>query len=173
MNAELPWALILTGVGVAIVVEIVGVQVMPFCRGHVSALQPQCRASWPAASSAGHGGVVRTSPTRSAGPVWTRGVLYTSGLIAGEGLMGVVLAALAGRQGQYRPLRHREPGQLRLHRAFPGSAGHLGEGVPGQEEGLIFFPMRFPGTARPWGPAVLIFLPGRSPVPSHKGGFHP
>ena len=33
MNAQLPWALILTGVGVAIVAEIVGIQVMPFAVG--------------------------------------------------------------------------------------------------------------------------------------------
>ena len=94
MNAELPWALILTGVGVAIVVEIVGVQVMPFAVGMYL----------PFSLSAGimAGGIVRwfmerrknvSDEERRAGV--DRGVLYTSGLIAGEGLMGVVLAALA------------------------------------------------------------------------------
>ena len=94
MNAELPWALILTGVGVAIVVEIVGVQVMPFAVGMYL----------PFSLSAGimAGGIVRwfmerrknvSDEERRAGV--DRGVLYTSGLIAGEGLMGVVLAALS------------------------------------------------------------------------------
>ena len=91
---ELPWALILTGVGVAIVVEIVGVQVMPFAVGMYL----------PFSLSAGimAGGIVRwfmerrknvSDEERRAGV--DRGVLYTSGLIAGEGLMGVALAALA------------------------------------------------------------------------------
>lgn len=94
MNAQLPWALILTGVGVAIVVEIMGVQVMPFAVGMYL----------PFSLSAGimAGGVVRwfmerrknvSEEERRAGV--DRGVLYTSGLIAGEGLMGVVLAGLA------------------------------------------------------------------------------
>lgn len=94
MNAQLPWALILTGVGVAIVVEIMGVQVMPFAVGMYL----------PFSLSAGimAGGIVRwfmerrknvSDEERRAGV--DRGVLYTSGLIAGEGLMGVVLAGLA------------------------------------------------------------------------------
>ena len=94
MNAQLPWALILTGVGVAIVAEIVGIQVMPFAVGMYL----------PFSLSAGimAGGVVRwfmerrknvSEEERRAGV--DRGVLYTSGLIAGEGLMGVILAGIA------------------------------------------------------------------------------
>ena len=94
MNAQLPWALILTGVGVAIVAEIVGIQVMPFAVGMYL----------PFSLSAGimAGGVVRwfmerrknvSEEERRAGV--DRGVLYTSGLIAGEGLMGVILAGVA------------------------------------------------------------------------------
>ena len=94
MNAELPWAMILTGVGIAIVVEILKVPVMPFAVGMYL----------PFSLSAGimSGGIVRWFMERRKNvsdeerkESVDRGVLYTSGLIAGEGLMGIVLAAVA------------------------------------------------------------------------------
>ena len=93
MNAQLPWALILIGVFVAIVVEILQIPVMPFAVGMYL----------PFSLNAGImcGGIVRfimehrkVSDAEKKEAV-DRGVLYTSGLIAGEGLMGVVLAVLA------------------------------------------------------------------------------
>ena len=93
MNAELPWALILIGVCVAIVVEILQIPVLPFAVGMYL----------PFSLSAGimAGGVVRFILERRKGDekekkaAVDRGILYTSGLIAGEGLMGVILAVLA------------------------------------------------------------------------------
>lgn len=93
MNAELPWALILIGVFVAIVVEILKIPVLPFAVGMYL----------PFSLNAGimAGGVVRFIVEHRKGEEKEkkasidRGILYTSGLIAGEGLMGVVLAALA------------------------------------------------------------------------------
>ena len=93
MNAELPWALIFAGAGVAIVVEILRIPVMPFAVGMYL----------PFSLSAGimAGGVVRWFMDRKKGSEEEkkvsveRGTLYTSGLIAGEGLMGVVLALMA------------------------------------------------------------------------------
>ena len=94
MNAELPWAMILTGVGIAIVVGILKVPVMPFAVGMYL----------PFSLSAGimSGGIVRWFMERRKNvsdeerkESVDRGVLYTSGLIAGEGLMGIVLAAIA------------------------------------------------------------------------------
>lgn len=93
MNAELPWALILIGVFVAIVIEILKIPVLPFAVGMYL----------PFSLNAGimAGGVVRFIVERRKGEEKEkkasidRGILYTSGLIAGEGLMGVVLAALA------------------------------------------------------------------------------
>lgn len=94
MNAELPWALILIGVFIAIVVEILKIPVMPFAVGMYL----------PFSLSAGimAGGVVRWFIDRRKGvsdedrkKSTDRGTLYTSGLIAGEGLMGIILAALA------------------------------------------------------------------------------
>ena len=93
MNAQLPWALILTGVFVAIVVEILRIPVMPFAVGMYL----------PFSLSAGimTGGVIRWFMERRKGVSEEekragvdRGILYTSGLIAGEGLMGVILAIL-------------------------------------------------------------------------------
>ena len=94
MNAELPWALILIGIFVAIVVEILGIPVLPFAVGMYL----------PFSLSAGimAGGVVRwilerrkTDDEKEKKASIERGTLFTSGLIAGEGLMGVILAILA------------------------------------------------------------------------------
>lgn len=94
MNAELPWALILIGVFVAIVVEILGIPVLPFAVGMYL----------PFSLSAGimAGGVVRwilerrkTEDEKEKKASIERGTLFTSGLIAGEGLMGVILAICA------------------------------------------------------------------------------
>ena len=94
MNAELPWALILIGIFVAIVVEILGIPVLPFAVGMYL----------PFSLSAGimAGGVVRwilerrkTDDEKEKKASIERGTLFTSGLIAGEGLMGVILAICA------------------------------------------------------------------------------
>lgn len=94
MEAKLPWGLILIGVAIAIVVEILGVPVMPFAVGMYL----------PVSVSAGImcGGVIRIFVDKKKyknetekGEAAERGVLYSSGMIAGEGLIGIVLAALA------------------------------------------------------------------------------
>lgn len=93
MNAELPWALIFIGVFIAIVAEILKVPVMPFAVGMYL----------PFSLSAGimAGGIVRFIVEKIKGTDAEkkeradRGVLFTSGLIAGEGIMGIVLAVLA------------------------------------------------------------------------------
>lgn len=93
MEANLPWALILIGVCIAIVIEILKVPVMPVAVGMYL----------PFSLSAGimAGGAVRWIVERVKGSDKEkkeradRGVLFTSGLIAGEGIMGIVLAVLA------------------------------------------------------------------------------
>lgn len=93
MNADLPWALILIGVFVAVVAEILKIPVMPFAVGMYL----------PFSLSAGimAGGAVRFIVEKIKGTDGEkkergdRGVLFTSGLIAGEGIMGIVLAILA------------------------------------------------------------------------------
>ena len=93
MNADLPWALIFIGVFIAIVVEILKVPVMPFAVGMYL----------PFSLSAGimAGGAVRFIVDKIKGTDEEkkaradRGILFTSGLIAGEGIIGIVLAVLA------------------------------------------------------------------------------
>jgi len=94
MGENLPWTLILVGCGIAIVGEIVGISVLPFAVGMYL----------PIHLSAGIlcGGLVRLlvekrkmrqEEKRTA--CVDRGILYASGMIAGEGLVGILLALLA------------------------------------------------------------------------------
>ena len=93
MNADLPWALIFIGVFVAVVIEILKVPVMPFAVGMYL----------PFSLSAGimAGGIVRYIVEKIKGSDEEKkeradkGVLFTSGMIAGEGIMGIILAVLA------------------------------------------------------------------------------
>lgn len=93
MNGELPWALIFIGVFTAIVVEILHMPVMPFAVGMYL----------PFSLSAGimAGGVVRILVEKRKGTEkekkarTDRGLLFTSGMIAGEGIVGILLAVFA------------------------------------------------------------------------------
>ena len=94
MGGNLPWGLILLGVGIAVIVEIIGIPVLPFAIGvylpvHLNA----CIMV---------GGLVRLlldkirykdEGTKNA--VVNDGVLFCSGMIAGEGLVGILLALFA------------------------------------------------------------------------------
>ena len=92
MNGELPWALIFIGVFIAIVVEILHMPVMPFAVGMYL----------PFSLSAGiMAGVVRILVEKRKGTEkekkarTDRGLLFTSGMIAGEGIVGILLAVFA------------------------------------------------------------------------------
>ena len=93
MNGELPWALIFIGVFIAIVVEILHMPVLPFAVGMYL----------PFSLSAGimAGGVVRILVEKRKGTEkekkarTDRGLLFTSGMIAGEGIVGILLAVFA------------------------------------------------------------------------------
>lgn len=94
MNANLPWNLVLIGVFIALVVEILKIPVLPFAVG----LYLPIHLSAPIMV----GGLVRwyfeKRKARSEAAkkdAIERGVLYTSGLIAGEGLIGILLAVFA------------------------------------------------------------------------------
>jgi putative OPT family oligopeptide transporter len=94
MNGNLPWNLVFTGVAIAIFIAILGIPVLPFAIG----------LYLPIHLSTGImvGGLVRMyfekkkniSETKRKDAI-DRGVLYTSGLIAGEGLIGILLAVFA------------------------------------------------------------------------------
>lgn len=94
MNADLPWGLIGAGAAIAIVVEILRIPVLPFAVGMYL----------PLSLNAGimAGGLVRLVVEKKSGlseekkkAAIDRGILYTSGMIAGEGLIGILLAVFA------------------------------------------------------------------------------
>ena len=94
MNADLPWGLIGAGAAIAIVVEILRIPVLPFAVGMYL----------PLSLNAGimAGGLVRLVVEKKRGlseemkkAAIDRGSLYTSGMIAGEGLIGILLAVFA------------------------------------------------------------------------------
>lgn len=94
MNGNLPWALVFAGVFIAVVVEILGIPVLPFAVG----LYLPIHLSTPMIV----GGLVRLYFENKKGEredvrkrKVEKGVLYSSGLIAGEGLVGILLAVFA------------------------------------------------------------------------------
>lgn len=89
MGGNLPWNLVFAGVAIAIVVEILGIPVLPFAVG----LYLPIHLSTPMMV----GGLIRWFFERKKEykEGVDRGVLYASGLIAGEGLVGILLAVFA------------------------------------------------------------------------------
>ncbi|WP_269077318.1 OPT family oligopeptide transporter [Schnuerera ultunensis] len=93
MGGNLPWALVFTGVGIGIVVELLGIQILPFAVG----LYLPIHLSTPIMV----GGIIRgilEKRKEEEGILKEKiegGVLFSSGLIAGEGLIGILLAILA------------------------------------------------------------------------------
>ena len=94
MGGQLPWALVFVGVFIALVVEVLGVPVMPYAIG----LYLPIHLSTPIMA----GGILRWylekrkyASEKAKNDCVQTGVLYTSGLIAGEGVVGIILAIFA------------------------------------------------------------------------------
>ena len=89
MGGSLPWTLVITGVGISVAVEIIGAPVLPVAIG----LYLPIHLSVPIYL----GGLLRAYyDKKKNGPqLAENGILYSSGLIAGEGLVGIILAILA------------------------------------------------------------------------------
>lgn len=92
MGGELPWILIIIGALIAVVVEILGVPVLPFAIGiYLPVHLNSCIMV---------GGLVRLffnkiKNDNKKNRATNDGILFCSGMIAGEGLIGIVLAVLA------------------------------------------------------------------------------
>ena len=93
MGGDLPWGLVFIGVFIAIVVEIIGIPVLPFAIGVYLPVQLNACIMV--------GGVIRilmekmNKKEEEKQEIINDGVLFSSGMIAGEGLVGILLALLA------------------------------------------------------------------------------
>ena len=88
MGGTLPWGLVFAGAAVAVVVEILGLPILPVAIG----LYLPIHLSVPIFA----GGLLREFFARRKNDrAGENGVLFSSGLIAGEGLIGIVLAIFA------------------------------------------------------------------------------
>ena len=88
MGGKLPWGLVFVGIAAAIMIEVLGLPVLPIAIG----LYLPIHLSVPIYL----GGLLREFIDRKKGSAAAdRGVLFSSGLIAGEGLVGILLAVFA------------------------------------------------------------------------------
>lgn len=92
MDGNLPWGLVFIGVFIAIVIEILGISVLPVAIGLYLPLE--------LSTTIMAGGVIRwyvdkKSSAKDKGSDSSSGILFCSGMIAGEGLVGILLAIFA------------------------------------------------------------------------------
>lgn len=87
MENNLPWALVFIGIFLAIAIELLGIPVLPFAIGVY--LPVQLNACIMA------GGLIRYFLDKKEEDKINSGILYCSGMIAGEGLAGIFLALFA------------------------------------------------------------------------------
>ena len=93
MEANLPWTLVFIGVFIAVIVEILGIPVLPFAIGVYLPVQLNACIMV--------GGIVRlvfdkmNREEKEKEKIISDGILFCSGMIAGEGLVGILLALLA------------------------------------------------------------------------------
>lgn len=98
MEANLPWAPILVGVMIAVAVELLGISSLPFSIG----LYLPLSLSTPLML----GGLIamivrRVSDAKEYNTRQERGILFASGLVAGDALIGVMVALLIGSWAAY------------------------------------------------------------------------
>ncbi len=110
MNANLPWIPIIVGVMIALAVELLGVQSLPFAIG----LYLPISLSTPIMA----GGVIaylvqRLSKSKEQAQERNmQGVLFASGLVAGDALVGVLVAFLIGSWATYAGFYDRHEGMM-------------------------------------------------------------
>lgn len=93
MSAELPWGLVFVGAFIAVLIEVMGIPVLPFAIGVYLPVQLNACIMV--------GGIIRQifekmkKEENKKKEIINDGVLFCSGMIAGEGLVGILLAILA------------------------------------------------------------------------------
>ena len=132
MDGNLPWNLIFIGAFIAIVVEILGIPVLPFAIG----LYLPIHLSTPMMV----GGIVKfivdkkkNASEKEKKDADANGILFSSGLIAGEGLVGILLAILT-----VIPIRDSNVGDI-IASALPGMIPILTNASFGNIVGLVAF----------------------------------
>ena len=93
MDGNLPWALVFTGVFIAVVVEIIGIPVLPFAIGIYLPVQLNACIMVGGLVRLGLDKLKKGKEEKEA--IVNDGILFCSGMIAGEGLVGIILALLA------------------------------------------------------------------------------
>ena len=94
MLGDLPWALVFTGAFIALFIEILGLPVLPVAIGiylpfHLNAgIMAGGVVRWIVEKRTYQSEKAKNSSIQS-------GILYTSGMIAGEGIVGILMAVLA------------------------------------------------------------------------------
>ncbi len=93
MGGNLPWALVFTGIFIAVAVELIGIPVLPFAIGVYLPIQLNACIMV--------GGIIRLifdkmkRSKEEKDAIVNDGILFCSGMIAGEGLVGILLAVFA------------------------------------------------------------------------------
>ena len=93
MEGNLPWALVFIGVFIAIIIEIVGIPVLPFAIGIYLPVQLNACIMVGGLVRLAIDKIKRSQEEKNA--IVNDGILFCSGMIAGEGIVGIVLALLA------------------------------------------------------------------------------
>ena len=93
MDGNLPWGLVFIGVFIAIVVEIIGIPVLPFAIGVY--LPVHLNACIMVGGLIGLAVDKMKKSEEEKKQITSDGILFCSGMIAGEGLVGILLALLA------------------------------------------------------------------------------
>lgn len=91
MGGNLPWGLVFVGAFIAVMAELIGIPVLPFAIGVYLPVQLNACIMV--------GGIIRLAldklKRKDKDAVVNDGILFCSGMIAGEGLVGIILALLA------------------------------------------------------------------------------
>ncbi|MBQ9699965.1 MAG: oligopeptide transporter, OPT family [Lachnospiraceae bacterium] len=93
MDGNLPWGLVSVGVFIAIAVEMLGIPVLPFAIGVYLPIQLNVCIMVGGLLRLAYDKMKRSEEEKKA--ITSDGILFCSGMIAGEGLVGILLAVLA------------------------------------------------------------------------------
>lgn len=86
MEGNLPWNLIMAGAAIAVAIELLGIPSLPFAVGMYLPIH--------LSSAIMLGGIIRYIVEKFTKEKVDKGILFSSGMIAGEGLVGIILAIM-------------------------------------------------------------------------------